>query len=181
MCNQEDDPFVGAVLTGLHAAVDPFDGRICLKCIEALSDVRTRLQILEKELKPGANVILAGFDFPAELTDPLVKKGIRVLTIGRPEDERIPFVHSDYRKSMLSGFIILTGISYLTGGGRNRTARGPSRPLRFLYKKRGIYIALDLFINRNIRKNQIPSFPKGLDRSSCKALVWGRRTVRRIF
>ncbi len=41
------------------------------------------------------------------------------------------------------------------------------------FKKRGIYIALDLFINRNIRKNQIPSFPNGLDRSSYKALVWG--------
>ena len=112
MCNQEDDPFVGAVLTGLHAALDPFDWRIRLKCIEVLNDVRPQIQILEEELKPGANVLLAGFDFPAELTEPLLKKGIRVLTIGRPEDERIPFVHSNYRKSMYDTVRMLVSLGH---------------------------------------------------------------------
>lgn len=112
MRNHEDDPFVGAILTGLHAALDPFDWRIRLKCFEAVEDVYNRLGTFEEELNPGDNVILAGFDFPASLTENLVKKGIRVLTIGRPEDERIPFVHSDYRKSMYDTVRMLVSLGH---------------------------------------------------------------------
>lgn len=100
MCNYEDDPFVGAIVTGLHTALDPFDWRIRLKCIDAIENVHLLLEAFNDELKPGDNAILAGFDFPVALTEPLLRKGIRVLTVGRPEDRRISFAHNDYRQSM---------------------------------------------------------------------------------
>ncbi len=100
MHNHEDDPFVGAIVTGLHAALDPFGWRIRLKCIDAVENLRQVLQTLDGELRSGDNAVLAGFDFPADLTGPLLGKGVRVLTVGRPEDGRIPFAHNDYRGSM---------------------------------------------------------------------------------
>ena len=100
MHNHEDDPFVGAIVTGLHAALDPFDWRIRLKCMDTVENGRQLLQALDSELHPGDNAVLAGFDFPSALTDPLLEKGVRLLTVGRPEDKRIPFAHNDYRGSM---------------------------------------------------------------------------------
>ena len=100
MHTHEDDPFVGAILAGLHAALDPFDWRIRLKCIDNVEDVGRILSTLDGELQPGDNAVLAGFDFPVALTEPLLDKGVRVLTVGRPEDSRIPFAHNDYRLSM---------------------------------------------------------------------------------
>ncbi len=100
MRNYEDDPFVGALITGLHTALDPFDWRIRLKCLDNVENMQELSATLDRELKENDNAILAGFNFPKSLTDPLRRKGVRLLTAGKPEDEQIPFAHNDYRKSM---------------------------------------------------------------------------------
>lgn len=98
--NHEYDPFAGSVLAGLHEALDPLEWRIKLTYVEQIGDIPGLARQIGEILLDGENVILAGFDFPAILTDPLAARGIRLLTIGRPESASVPFVHTDHRRGL---------------------------------------------------------------------------------
>ncbi len=95
LSKHENDPFVGNILTGLHAALDACGRRIRVSLVD--KPARTELEV-EKVLNEAAaadSVILAGLNYPRELTDEIRRRGHKLVTIGLPEDTSVPYVHGD--------------------------------------------------------------------------------------
>ena len=95
MKKNQEDPFVGQALLGLHQSLDRYGWQIRLHLISPVVSVIDSIRSVITSMEAGEWAVLAGFNYPAELTDQFSLAGIRVVTIGRPEDASVPFVETD--------------------------------------------------------------------------------------
>lgn len=92
----EGDPFISGLLQGLHAALDPFQWRICMDFAEFNQHAVKDTEDILRNIHPGECAVLAGFNYSREITELYRNAGIRIVTIGQPEDESILYVDTDY-------------------------------------------------------------------------------------
>lgn len=107
--------FVTNVLAGLHAELDSHNYQILVECVPDTDRGADQLRHLPPPGRSSA-VVLGGFDFSRELLEHLYNSGIPAVTIGKPEVELLPYVHTDH----CSGMRLAT--EYLLRNGHRRIA-----------------------------------------------------------
>ncbi len=121
MGKNQDDPFVGQVLQGVHRALDRHGWLIRLHLISPVASVIDSVRDLLPEIGSGEWAMLAGFDYPKAVTDSLIRAGVRVATVGRPEDASVPFVDCN------PGSETAKAVEFLAARGHRRIALADRR------------------------------------------------------
>ncbi|MBS1371092.1 MAG: GntR family transcriptional regulator [Lentisphaeria bacterium] len=91
--------FVTSVLAGLHAELDPRNYQILVECVPDTDRGADQLKHLPAAGRSSA-IVLGGFDFSRELIEKIHESGTPAVTIGKPEIELLPYVHTDHRSGM---------------------------------------------------------------------------------
>ena len=134
MKKHQDDPFIGRILQGLHTSLDCFGWKIQLHLISPTISVTDSIREVIASIHPGEWAALAGFNYPVEITDQFRQAGIKVVTIGRPEDPTVPFVENDNVAQTV------TAVKYLAACGHRKIAfadRRISHVLSFEERREG--------------------------------------------
>ena len=88
------------ILEALHKVFDPLNWRIRLEYGTQKEPIEMLCHRVIREDHPDA-VMLAGFTYKREITSLFLKAGIRLVTVGKPEDfENVSYVETDHRKGM---------------------------------------------------------------------------------
>ena len=91
--------FVTSILAGLHTELDPQNFQILVECVPDSDRGADQIRHLPQAGR-SSGIVLGGFDFSRELLEYLHGNNIPAITIGKPEIELLPYVHTDHRNGM---------------------------------------------------------------------------------